>query len=256
MTTLNAPLSGRWMARSRTAGDPRLRLICFPHVGGGGAAFHSWLDALPAGVELCAIRLPGRENRLHEPLLDDPAELFAHLEPVLAPLCDLPFVLVGHCSGSVLAYEYARRRHAAGGPQPAMVVLSSTEAPRHRRIDAPLHLLPRDELLGRVVGYGGMAAEVLDDAGLMAIFEQILRADYRAVERLSYSAGPPLDAPITVIAGRHDRFTSRAAMAAWSEETTGEFSLHLLDAGHYLVREAGPRMADVARALLDRQAAR
>ena len=230
---------GKWIARRRRSAGARLRLFCFPHVGAGGAAFNAWADRMPDDVELCGIRLPGRENRLREPLLDEHRELFESLEPALAPLLDLPFVLVGHCSGSVLAYELARRLSAAGGAQPELVVLSSTDGPSRRRIDDPLHLLPRQELLARVVEFGGMAKDVLDDPDLMDMYERILRADYRLIERLEYSAGPPLDVPITVIGGRHDAFVSRLGMAAWSTETTKEFSLHLVDAGHYILNEAG-----------------
>jgi medium-chain acyl-[acyl-carrier-protein] hydrolase len=230
---------GRWIARPRKVEAPRLRLICFPHVGAGAAAFNSWLDHLAEDVELCAVRPPGRENRLREPLVDDGQELLDRLEPVVAPLLDVPFVLVGHCSGSVLTYEYARRLRDRGAVMPSRVVLSSAEGPTVRRIDDPLHLLPRGELLRRVVKYGGMAEEVLADPELMDMFERILRADYRVVERLRYSPGPPLDVPITVIGGRRDEFVSSAAMAAWHTETTREFDLRLLDAGHYVLAEAG-----------------
>jgi medium-chain acyl-[acyl-carrier-protein] hydrolase len=247
----NAPPRNRWIARPRPVADPRLRMLCFPHVGAGAAAFNGWLDRLPPQVELCAVRLPGRENRLAEPLCDDWRALLADLEPAVADLLDLPFAVVGHCSGSVLAYEFTRRLRAAGGPAPVALVLSSTPGPSVRRIDDPLHLLPRQELLTRVVGFGGMAEEVLDDPDLMTMFERILRADYQVIERLEYSAGPPLDVPITIVGGRHDAFTDCAALAAWSAETTKEFSLHLLDAGHYILNEAGALVAGIMRGLLD-----
>ncbi len=251
LTKGNGDLSGdsRWIARLSRPAKTQLRMFCFPHVGSGAAAFNSWLDQVPAEVELCAIRLPGRESRLQEPLMDDWRELVGTLERVMSSLLDVPFVLVGHCSGSVLAYELARRLRAAGSAPPATVVLSSTQGPAVRRIDEPLHLLPRDELLRRVVNYGGMAAEVLSDPDLIDMFERILRADYRVIERLEYSAGPPLDVPIVVVGGRRDEFVSPTDMAAWSAETTREFSLHLLDAGHYVLREAGGLVAGVIRDL-------
>ncbi|MFE9440019.1 thioesterase II family protein [Streptomyces sp. NPDC006602] len=232
--------------------DPDLRFICFPHVGAGGAAFNSWMDHVPANVDLCVVRLPGRENRLAEPPIDDSRALFDGLEPAVAPLLDVPFALVGHCSGSVLAFELARRLHDMGKARPAMIVLSSTEAPAHRSINDPLHLLSRQELISRVVGFGGMPAAVLEDPDLMALFEPILRADYRVIERLRYSAGPPLDVPIAVIGGRHDEFVSPKAMAAWADETTADFSLHLLNTGHYLLAEAGQIIGGIVRGLLER----
>lgn len=241
----------RWIARPHPVPEAKLRVFCFPHVGAGAAAFNAWLDRMPAEVELCAIRPPGRENRLREPLIEDWRQFFDGLEPVAVALLDRPFVLVGHCSGSVLAYEFARRLRAAGSTPPAMLVLSSTEAPTVRRVDDRLHLLPPGELLRRVVKYGGMAEKVLADSDLTTMFERILRADYKVIERLEYLAGPPLDVPVTVIGGRHDEFVSAAAMAAWHAETTGEFSLHLLDAGHYVLDEAGALVGDVLRRLVE-----
>jgi medium-chain acyl-[acyl-carrier-protein] hydrolase len=236
----------KWVARPRPTDNAKLRMFCFPHVGAGGAAFNSWLDRLPAEVDVCAIRLPGRENRLREPLMDDWREVMANVHEALTPMLDLPFVVVGHCSGSVLAYEFARRLATA----PELVILSSTDGPSVRRIDDPLHLLPQRELLERVVGFGGMAGQVLDDPDLMVMFERILRADYQVVERLEYTPGEPLDTPITVIGGRRDPFVTAQGMAAWADATTHEFSLHLVDAGHYILTEAGALVADIVRRLV------
>ena len=242
-----ASAGNRWLARPRRAHETTSRMFCVPHVGAGAAAFNPWIPLLPAEVELCGVRLPGRESRLREPLAQDWREVVDSLQEAVTPLLDLPYVLLGHCSGSVLTYELARRLVDAGNRAPEIVVLSSAPGPSARRIDEPLHLLPHQELLEQVVAFGGMPAEILDDPELMTMFEPILRADYRVIERLEYSTGKPLDAPITVIGGKHDEFVSEESMAAWATETSREFSLHLLDAGHYILNEAGPLVADVVR---------
>jgi surfactin synthase thioesterase subunit len=235
--------SRKWLARPRKVADPRLRLICFPHIGGGASAFHAWADLLPPDAELCAVRFPGRENRLEERPLDDMSTLLDGLEAALEPLLDRPFVLFGHCSGSIVAFELARRLRAAGKPQPALLIASSIEAPSVRDIAAPLHLLPRDALFARVGEFGGLAPEVLGDPEMMDMFEAIIRADYRLIERACYVAEPPLDVPITVIGGRGDRFVSFASMAAWHSETTGRFSIHMLTTGHFVLDGAAEVVA-------------
>ncbi|MEV6596758.1 alpha/beta fold hydrolase [Actinoplanes sp. NPDC051346] len=250
-TTTGRLPGDRWLARPRPVPDPALRVIAIPHVGGGGAAFNVWRDQLPPGVELCAVRLPGRENRLSEPPVEDLETLLELLEPALRPVLDRPFVLVGHSSGSVIAFELARRLRARGAPQPAMLVVSAADAPRRRKV-ADLHLLPQEALLRRVADFGGMAPAVLDDADLMAVFERIIRADYRITELARYVPEPPLDVPVTVIGGRHDPFVDRGAMADWAQETTRDFTLHLIDAGHFLLPDAGPLLADLTRRLLER----
>ena len=245
-------VANRWIARRRAVAEPKARLLCIPHVGGGGAVFNGWIDRLPPDVELCAVRFPGRENRLTEPLCEDWRTLLAQLEPVVTPLLDVPTVIVGHCSGSVLAYELARRLRTAQGAGPVAVILSSTPAPGLRDLDDLHHLMSQEELLSRVVGYGGMSPAVLDDPELMTMFERILRADYRVVEELEYSPGPPLDIPIVVFGGRHDPFVSSDSLAAWATATTADFSLHLIDADHFLLDEIGPRVAEAISLLKER----
>lgn len=244
--------AGRAVATLRSVPQPGLRLICFPHVGAGAAAFRPWLAHLPSGVELYAVRPPGRENRVAEPLYVDGRVLLDELGPQLEPLLDVPFVLVGHCSGSVLAYEYARQLVSGGGPCPVEAVFCSAEGPSQRVIeDPPLHRLASVELLERVIGYGGMSPEILEDADLTAMYERILRADYSIVETLEYSLGPPLPIPMTVLGGRHDRFVFPEAMLSWSAETSKELTLRLLDARHYMLVEAGTEIGRIARRLTD-----
>jgi medium-chain acyl-[acyl-carrier-protein] hydrolase len=251
MTTSPAPTS-RWIARRRMPSEPKARLLCIPHVGGGAAVFNGWIDRVPPHVELCAVRFPGRENRLAEPLCEDWRTLMTDLESVATPLFEVPTVIVGHCSGSVLAYELARRSRTGEGAGPVAVVLSSTPAPGLRDRDDLHHLLSRDELLARVVDYGGMSPAVLDDPDLMTMFERILRADYRIVEQLEYSAGPPLDIPLAVLGGRHDPFVRADALMAWSAETTSNFSLHLIDAGHFMLDAVGAHVAGVMSLLREK----
>jgi len=54
--------------RLRMSFEP-IRLFCFPHAGGGYAAYRSWEMRLPREIEVVPICLPGREFRFGEPPL-------------------------------------------------------------------------------------------------------------------------------------------------------------------------------------------
>ncbi|MEL6977736.1 MAG: thioesterase domain-containing protein [Pseudomonadota bacterium] len=45
----------------------RLRLICFPHGGGGAAAYRALAEAAPEALEILAYQPPGRGPRRREP---------------------------------------------------------------------------------------------------------------------------------------------------------------------------------------------
>src|SRR5665213_360781 len=76
-------LSSRWVS-SVPASAARVRLFCFAHAGGGASFFRPWAAALPGHIELCAIQLPGREQRFAEPCFEALDPLLDALMPVLA----------------------------------------------------------------------------------------------------------------------------------------------------------------------------
>ena len=64
-----------WLICRKRIPDADARLFCFHHLGGGASLFASWADALPFSIEVHAIQLPGREERLRESPICDFAEL-------------------------------------------------------------------------------------------------------------------------------------------------------------------------------------
>jgi len=243
----------KWVVKPRPVTSPDVRVICFPHAGAGAAVFMGWVDQLPPTAELCAIRFPGRENRLDEPLIDDLPSLVDRLGAVLSPLLDRPFVLFGHCSGSLVAFELARWLRAHKRPQPDLLVVSSIEAPALHPVAAPLHQLPRDELIHQVAEFGGLPPQVLEDPEMRDMVEPALRSDTRMAESADYVEEPPLEVPITVIGGLRDHLVSLESMAAWRWETSCRFSLHMLPVGHFVLDPAVALMRHELRDLEEKR---
>ncbi|NEQ98651.1 MAG: putative thioesterase, partial [Cyanothece sp. SIO2G6] len=67
---------GKWLVSlGQHQPQPKLSLFCFSPAGAGATFFRQWPALLPHGINLWAIRLPGRETRLREPLVTDWANL-------------------------------------------------------------------------------------------------------------------------------------------------------------------------------------
>ncbi len=107
-----------WLIRNRRDSDARLRLFCFSYAGGGASVFRLWAAGLPKGVEVCAVQLPGRENRIAEPLISSIDELTPLLCDALLQHCDLPFVFFGHSTGALTAFELSRELRRRKAPLP------------------------------------------------------------------------------------------------------------------------------------------
>jgi medium-chain acyl-[acyl-carrier-protein] hydrolase len=219
--------------------------VCVPHAGAGVAPFRSWRDHLPGEIELCAVRFPGRESRIAEPLIDEMGALVSSLADAIEHSLATPFALLGMCSGAVVAFELARELRRRDEPGPAQLLVAAQRAPHLRAAlgeGAADGLEPRE----RVHALGGTDPLVLEHPELMALLEPALQADFRLIDSYEYRPEAPLECPITAFAPGGDRYLEPAAVQAWSEETSAEFE-HITLAGDHLF--SGPAWRALAESV-------
>ncbi|HEX8139723.1 MAG TPA: thioesterase II family protein [Pyrinomonadaceae bacterium] len=226
----------KWVIYPRENPLADIRLFCFPHAGGGASAYYLWLSALPSFVELCPIQLPGRENRIREPLFTGLPPLVNALAQALSPHLDKPFVFFGHSMGAKLAFELTRRLRRAGGPAPLRLFVSGHGAPHIQSTEPPIHTLPDAEFIREVQRYEGMPQEILENEELMRYLLPILRADFTINETYVYTEEPQLSCPITAYGGLQDEGAPPADIEAWRKQTTGGFEFQMFPGGHFFLQ--------------------
>ena len=241
-------MSGAWLHRFVPRPRARIRLFCFPYAGVGAAVYRSWAERLPAELEVCAVQLPGRGNRLREPAIDNMRALVEALLPALMPQLDLPFAFFGHSMGSVLAFEVAQRLVKVGDMFPVHLFVSGRRPPHVPGHDPTLHVLTDDQFVAEVGRrYGGIPAEVLNEPDLMALLLPCLRADIHALE--THVPGPTvaLPCPISAFGGANDPLTPREHLEAWRGLTRSDFRVRMFPGDHfYLDSQREAILADVA----------
>lgn len=242
-------MSNSWLQRPVPRPRAQTRLFCFPYAGVGAAVYRSWPTGLPEEVEMCAIQLPGRANRLHEPACASIPALVNSLMHALLPHLDLPFAFFGHSMGAVLAYEVVRALHSCGGPLPKHLVLSSRRPPHVPDPEPPLHVLPDDRFVAEIeCRYGGIPPEVKAEPDLMALLLPCLRADIEALETFHPPPRPALPLPITVFGGLFDQMVPQSHLEAWRSETSAAFRVHTFAGGHFYMDS---HRVDLLRRLLE-----
>jgi medium-chain acyl-[acyl-carrier-protein] hydrolase len=176
----------RWLIRYAPPAVPRLRLFCLPYAGAGASLFASWPDLLPDGVELNAVQLPGRENRLRE-------EPFTHLQPLLpgvgrgdTAVSRSSLCLLGYSFGALLAFELARYLRRDGSPLPQHLFVLGRRAPHLESNAPPVHRYSDAELVAWMRDLGGTPTLILEHPELLPIFLPILRADLTLHETYDY----------------------------------------------------------------------
>jgi medium-chain acyl-[acyl-carrier-protein] hydrolase len=224
-----------WMMRPRPNPQAQLRLFCFPYAGGGASMYYTWPDELPAGVEVCAINLPGREARLAEPPITRLDPLVRALADALAPALTGRFAFVGHSLGSLVAFELTRELVRRRAPQPVHLLLSGRPAPQIPNHEPRIHALPDAQFIEGVRRYNGMPEDVLRNPELLELVLPVLRADFAINETYEYRPGPPLACPISAFGGTEDADIPEAALAAWSEQTNGPATHQMFPGDHFYV---------------------
>ena len=227
-----------WLRCSAGDPDPAVRLLCFPHAGGGASSFNSWRRELPDWIELVKVQPPGREDRREEAAHTRVADLVAELFPHIEALLDRPLVLYGHSVGSLVAFELIRELRKGGYPLPLALVVSSRRAPhRSLRPEHLLHSLPDEVLADRVEDLGGVLPGMMGDQRWRGHFLPRIRADLCLSDTYVCCEGPRLECPLHTFIGEHDNLVARDDWEAWSEHASGKFTRRLLPGGHFFSKE-------------------
>ncbi len=254
---------GRTRAASIVSGDrswitsrganPRaqFRLFCFPYGGAGASIFRAWPRALAEEVEVCAVRLPGRESRRNEAPYTSIRALVDELADVLRPMMDVPFALFGHSLGAFVAFELARQLRRNNGPAPACLLLSGQRAPHLPDPQPLLYRLPDTAFVDGIrQRYDAIPQAVVDTPGLLQALLPVLRADFTMNDTYCYTDDEPLDCPITCFGGFDDHEARPEELEAWSEQTRSSFTLELFPGGHFFLhRDEAAVLQAVSRQL-------
>ncbi|PRQ04169.1 Erythronolide synthase, modules 5 and 6 [Enhygromyxa salina] len=267
----SAASSGPWFVCPRPRPQADVVLYCVPFGGGSAGAFRPWVDEMPEWLELRAVESPGRGTRLGEPWPATADALVTGLtEAILEDLEDLEvsrrrpepgddrpsFALYGHCSGSLIAYEVAKRLSAAGHAPRHLFVAALGPPARYdldelvatvERSGAPLHDMSDELLLGflRSVEFQGLE-EFERDPELRDMAMATMRADSRMMMSYRPVDGGPLAVPITAIGGARDPAINIYELWQWARETRAWFDWRWLPAGnHYFHADHVDELAEI-----------
>lgn len=241
-----------WIIRAQPQPAARLRLFCFPYGGGGAMMMRPWQHRLPAGVELCLIQMPGRENRLRETPLTAIEPVLDAVHAAMRPLLDLPFAIYGHSLGALVGFETARRLRREDGLLPRRLLVSSRTAPQLPERRPQIHQLPDPEFLAQIrERYNGIPSAIVENAELLELFLPPLRADITILETYRYTPEPPLDTPISAFGGTRDHSVTEADLRPWAEQSSVSFDLRMFEGDHFFIQtQTASFLAEVSRLLM------
>ncbi len=231
-----------WVAWPKVSPQARVRLFCLPYAGGGTAVFYKWPAYLPAEIEVCPIRLPGREGRRNEVAYTELPPLVEALAEVVRAHCDIPFALFGHSMGALVAFELARELRRQNGPGPVHLFVAAHRAPHLPDRDPPVHYLPELQLLEALRHLDGTPEVLLQNVEMRMLFLPVLRADFAVCENYRYAPEPPLECSMSAFGSAKDWKVPLTQLAAWRGHTRGPFALRIMPGNHFFVHTERVRL--------------
>jgi len=196
--------------------------------------YRAWPTAID-DIEVVALQLPGRENRLREGHYGTYEILADQLVDGIAGYLDRPYGLFGHCGGALPAFEFAVRVAERGLRPPARLTVSSQVSPHDGPYGRFLRLT-RDQLdtelkqLYREISNTPPAPDLID------MLLDVLVADVEANKLYRKNTPVPAGCPITAIGWDGDVEIPPALIGGWSE--CGQTRSVLLSGSHYTFLDA------------------
>jgi medium-chain acyl-[acyl-carrier-protein] hydrolase len=243
-------MESTWLVQPTRPEPEQILLLCFPAAGGGAGAFRLWPAAMWPEVGLAFVRLPARESRIREAPSRDIGELIAPLVDAVVSLGPTPLAIFGHCSGALLAFEFARALRRANGRAPVLLAVAGRRPPDTQPI-TPISALPDAQFVAKVADLGGIPREVLASPDMIALATPALRADFALVESYRYRYEAPLTCPVLALVGSRD-LLSLADVAGWARHTTMAFSSSLVAGDHFFVQQPPAALLAAMREQLER----
>lgn len=245
----------QWIQCLRPRVNPSVRLFALPYAGGGASVYRLWSEYLPNDVEVSAIQLPGREERIREQPFEELEPLILALADALEGRLDRPFALFGHSFGAVVVFALTEHLRRTGKRLPGVLFLSGSPAPKLEARLTPMHQLNGEEFV-RVLceRYGAIPQQLIEEPELLSLLLPTIRADIRIAERSHRlaAAAKAISVPIVALGGRGDRVVTEEELAAWKVRTAVEFTCHLFDGDHFYLnvpRQRAKLLAIIGSAL-------
>lgn len=228
-------VSTKWIIRSKPNAQAQARLFCFPYAGGGASLYRMWSSCLPADIEICAVQLPGREQRFTDPPYTQMAPLVHAVADALMPWLDRPYAIFGHSMGALIGFELAHICHQRHLRMPEILFASGCRAPQLPARRPEIHSLPDARFIEEVSAMNGVPQAILAQTELLQLILPWLRADFTLVETYHPVAREPLPCAITAFGGLQDAIVNQDEIAAWSHCTRGNFTRRMVPGDHFFL---------------------
>ncbi|MFC0562519.1 thioesterase II family protein [Halalkalibacter alkalisediminis] len=207
-----------------------MQLFCFHCAGGSSSMFRKWQFS---GTDVIGLDLPGRGNRVNEPLFD---QFDLAVEDLVNKVMRLRksgqgWGVFGHSLGGLLAYEVSRRLQ----DHEFQCRIVSGINPIHQ-YRGEVKLLRQDDhtMIGMLADLGGLPEKYKNHPMFIKWFAPILRADLTLIKTFRYAADTST-VRTYVVNGLEDNLTRKMGVEHWKNVGLQDLTYQWVEGGHFSI---------------------
>lgn len=232
----------KWIRKKEDPLEAKYKLLCIPYAGAGASKYAGWRRLLGGKVDILAVQLPGRENRISEEGVTDCKIAVGHIIEELLPLINgYEFAVFGHSMGGIIGYELIKELQNKHGINPKIFFISASYIAPEDQKEYLGSLEDDDEFIDAVKKYGGISDEMLQLPGFKEYFLQILRNDFNLIDNYPYS-DKKISIPIRAYVGNDDRIISEAHILTWREYTNAGYTSRIFEGDHFYLAQCAEEL--------------
>ena len=225
----------------------KLRLYCLPYAGGNASIYASFKDKIGDEIELVAIQLPGRSERMFEEAFTDMDALVETIYRQIASTLHEPFAFFGHSMGGVIAYALTKKIESYSRYRPVFTIISATK-PIEVLNQNRKHMLDDKALIEMLKTYKASPEAVLESKELMDLLLPTIRADYQLIETYKAPVGKALETPLILFNCEEDM--PKETICAWQKYFKYDAKYITFEGGHFFIHSQGDKMVREIRELV------
>jgi medium-chain acyl-[acyl-carrier-protein] hydrolase len=235
--SLPVAAADKWLTVQKANMNADKLLFLFHDAGGSIRLFENWESHIDNSTEIITIQLPGRDDRAHEPLVNDLNPILEELLPLMnEKIGNKPFFIYGHSMGGLIAFEAARRLQHQYGKHAHELIVSGTPCLKGYENHFVNNIFAQnytDEQLLSLITSSDSNLDI-NNNGVKELVK-MLRNDFELIHGYRYNDMPALNCKITAIHAKEDDRVDVEKVKLWQSETHHDFSLIVVDGGHNFV---------------------
>ncbi|NFP92083.1 thioesterase II family protein [Clostridium sporogenes] len=218
----------------------KINLFCLPYAGASSMGiYYKWNDMIDPLINVIPLELPGRGERISEPLISSMEELVDYLYDefynYLVEMNDNEdYAFIGHSMGTTIIYELIRRIQDSNLKNPIHVFFSGRYPPNFPE-PKNIHNLSDTEFKNEIISYGGVPKELIDNDILLDFFIPQLKTDYTAIENYKYTPTKKWTFNISIFYGSLDSDIHLFDYKNWINFTNKKCHFYSFNEDHFFI---------------------